>query len=39
MAKNIFQDLGFSPEEAAVLKLKDRLHTKVVKAAARYSQR
>ncbi|MGA7771250.1 MAG: XRE family transcriptional regulator [Candidatus Sulfotelmatobacter sp.] len=39
MAKNLFEDLGFSPEEAAALKLKTDLHTKVVKAAARYSQR
>jgi hypothetical protein len=34
MAKNVFEDLGFSPEEAAALKLKTDLHTKVVKAAA-----
>ena len=39
MAKNIFEDLGFSPQKAAALKLKTDLHTKVVKAAARYSQR
>jgi len=39
MAKNVFEDLGFSPEEAAALKLKTDLHTKVVKAAAPYSQR
>jgi predicted XRE-type DNA-binding protein len=39
VAKNLFEDLGFSPEEAAALKLKTDLHTKVVKAAARYSQR
>ena len=39
MAKNLFEDLGFSPEEAAALKLKTDLHTEVVKAAARYSQR
>lgn len=39
MAKNLFEDLGFSPEEAAALKLKTDLHTKVVKAAAGYSQR
>jgi predicted XRE-type DNA-binding protein len=38
MAKNVFEDLGFSPKEAAALKLKTDLHTKVVKAA-RYSQR
>ena len=39
MAKNVFDDLGFSPEEAAALKLKTDLHTTVVKAAAKYSQR
>jgi predicted XRE-type DNA-binding protein len=39
MAKNVFEELGFSPEEAAALKLKTDLHTKVVKVAARYSQR
>ena len=39
MAKNLFEDLGFSPEEAAALKLKTDLHTKIVKCAARYSQR
>lgn len=37
MAKNLFEDLGFSPEEAAALKLKTDLHTKIVKCAARYS--
>lgn len=39
MAKNLFEDLGFSPEEAAALKLKADLHTKIVKRAARYSQK
>ena len=39
MAKNVFEDLGFSPEEAAALKLKADLHSKVVKSAARYSQK
>jgi predicted XRE-type DNA-binding protein len=39
MAKNLFEDLGFSPEEAAALKLKAELHSKVVKSAARYSQK
>jgi predicted XRE-type DNA-binding protein len=39
MAKDVFGELGFSPEEAAALKLKTDLHTKVVKVAARYSQR
>ena len=39
MAKNVFEDLGFSPEQGAALKLKADLHTKVVKRAARYSQK
>ena len=39
MAKSVFEDLGFSPEEAAALKLKADLHSKVVKRAARYSQK
>jgi predicted XRE-type DNA-binding protein len=39
MAKNVFENLGFSPEEAAALKLKADLHTKIVKRAARYSQK
>jgi|SRR5579859_164976 len=39
MGKNLFEDLGFSPEEAAALKLKTDLHTKIVKCAARYSQK
>lgn len=38
MGKNIFEDLGFSREEAAALKLKTDLHTKIVKRAAHYSQ-
>jgi predicted XRE-type DNA-binding protein len=39
MGKNLFEDLGFSPEEAAALKLKADLHSKVVRSAARYSQK
>jgi predicted XRE-type DNA-binding protein len=39
MAKNVFEDLGFSPEEAAALKLKADLHSQAVKRAARYSQK
>lgn len=38
MGKNVFVDLGFSREEAAALKLKTDLHTKIVKCAGRYSQ-
>jgi predicted XRE-type DNA-binding protein len=37
MPRNVFEDLGFSPEEAAALKLKADLHRKVVKSAGRYS--
>ncbi len=39
MTPKLFEDLGFSPEKAAALKLKADLHTKIVKAASRYSQR
>src|SRR5258707_13749537 len=39
MGKNVFENLGFSPEEAAALKLKTDLHSDVVKRAARYSQK
>ena len=38
MGKNIFEDLGFSREEGAALKLKTDLHTEIVKCANRYSQ-
>jgi predicted XRE-type DNA-binding protein len=38
MSRNVFEDLGFSPEEAAALKIKTDLHTKIVKCASRYSQ-
>ncbi len=31
--KSVFEDLGFSPEEAAALKLKADLRARVVKAA------
>ena len=39
MTSKLFEDLGFSPEEAAALKLKADLHTKIVKRASRYSQK
>lgn len=39
MARNLFEDLGFSPEKAAALKLKADLHTKIVKVASRHTQR
>ena len=38
MGKNVFEDLGFSPEESAALKLKTDLHTKIMKCADRYTQ-
>ena len=39
MARNLFEDIGFSPDKAAALKMKADLHTKIVKAASGYSQR
>jgi predicted XRE-type DNA-binding protein len=38
MSYKLFDDLGFSPQEAATLKLKADLNTKIVKAAAGYTQ-
>ena len=38
MTHKLFEDLGFSPDKAAALKLKTDLHTEIVKAASRYSQ-
>ncbi|MGP0021332.1 MAG: helix-turn-helix domain-containing protein [Candidatus Sulfotelmatobacter sp.] len=38
MARNVFEDLGFSPEEATALKHKTDLHTKIVRRAGNYSQ-
>jgi predicted XRE-type DNA-binding protein len=38
MGRNVFEDLGFSREEAAALRLKADLHTKIVKRAGRFSQ-
>jgi predicted XRE-type DNA-binding protein len=39
MPQKLFEDLGFSPEEAAALKLKADLNTRIVKAAAGYTQK
>jgi predicted XRE-type DNA-binding protein len=39
MLKDVFEDLDLSPEEAAAIRLKTDLQSKVVKSAARYSQR
>jgi predicted XRE-type DNA-binding protein len=36
--KNVFDDLGFSPEEAAHLTVKAELHSKIVRCAKHYSQ-
>jgi predicted XRE-type DNA-binding protein len=36
MSRNVFEDIGFSPEKAAALKLKADLHSKI---AYRHSQR
>jgi predicted XRE-type DNA-binding protein len=38
MSRNVFEDLGFSQEEAVALKLKADLHTAIVKRAAKHSQ-
>lgn len=38
MSRNVFEDLGFSQEEAAALKLKTDLHTAIVKRASKHSQ-
>ncbi|HKO05040.1 MAG TPA: helix-turn-helix transcriptional regulator [Candidatus Acidoferrales bacterium] len=36
--RNVFEDLGFSPQEAAALVIKTRLHSKIVRYAKKYSQ-
>jgi predicted XRE-type DNA-binding protein len=38
MTRNVLEDLRFSPEEAATLKIKTDLHSKIVKCAGRYTQ-
>ena len=38
MPRNVFEDLGFSPQEAANLKIKTDLHTKIVRQAGHYTQ-
>jgi len=37
-AGNVFEQLGFSPSEAAALGMKSKLHALVVRAASKYSQ-
>ncbi len=36
--RNVFDDLGFSPEEAAALHMKSTLHRKITRYAKNYSQ-
>ena len=36
--RNVFDDLGFSPEEATALTMKAKLHSKIVLYAKNYSQ-
>jgi len=36
---NVFDDLGFTPEEAAILKFKSELYSAIIKHARKYSQK
>ena len=36
--RNVFDDLGFSSEEAAALTMKSELHSKIIRYAKHYSQ-
>lgn len=36
--RNVFDDLGFSSEDAAALYIKSKLHSKIVNIAKNYSQ-
>jgi predicted XRE-type DNA-binding protein len=36
--RSVFDDLGFSPEEAAALTMKSDLHSKIIRYAKNYSQ-
>jgi|SRR5437667_1139456 predicted XRE-type DNA-binding protein len=36
---NVFDDLGFAPEEAAILKFKSDLYSAIMKHARKYSQK
>ena len=40
MKSNVFEQIGFSPEEAAALKMKSELHSRILKAIKkrRYTQ-
>lgn len=35
---NVFDDLGFSPDDAAALQMKSSLHSNIVRCAKNYSQ-
>ena len=35
MKSNVFEQIGFSPEEAAALKMKSELHSQIIKAIKR----
>jgi predicted XRE-type DNA-binding protein len=37
-SRNVFDDLGFSPDEAAALHMKSLLHSKIMRQAKEYSQ-
>ena len=36
--RNVFDDLGFSPAEAAAITMKAELHSKIIQSAKHYSQ-
>jgi predicted XRE-type DNA-binding protein len=36
--RNVFDDLGFSPEESAALTMKAELHSRIIRCAKNYSQ-
>lgn len=36
--QNVFDEIGFSPEESSALYIKSKLHSKIVHYAKRYSQ-
>jgi predicted XRE-type DNA-binding protein len=36
--QSVFDDLGFSPEESAALKMKSDLHSRIIRCAKNYSQ-
>jgi predicted XRE-type DNA-binding protein len=36
--RNVFDDLGFSPEESTALTIKSDLHSRIIRCAKQYSQ-